>query len=58
MTEKKDLFESNRAWAANMERKRPGFFTDLTEQQTPKYMWIGCSDSRVPANEIVRAEKL
>ena len=53
MTEKKDLFESNRAWAANMERKRPGFFTDLTEQQTPKYMWIGCSDSRVPANEIV-----
>jgi carbonic anhydrase len=48
-----DLFESNRAWAAEMEQRRPGFFTGLANQQKPKYMWIGCSDSRVPANEII-----
>ena len=48
-----DLFASNRAWAAEMQRTRPGFFTNLTAQQRPQYMWIGCSDSRVPANEIV-----
>ncbi|MDI3384221.1 carbonate dehydratase [Xenophilus aerolatus] len=47
-----DLFVHNRAWAAQMERDRPGFFTSLVKQQTPKYMWIGCSDSRVPANQI------
>ena len=47
-----DLFTRNRAWAAEMVRKRPGFFTGLANQQTPRYMWIGCSDSRVPANEI------
>lgn len=47
-----DLFAHNRAWAAQMERDRPGFFTSLVKQQTPKYMWIGCSDSRVPANQI------
>ncbi|MDQ3058239.1 MAG: carbonate dehydratase [Pseudomonadota bacterium] len=47
-----DLFTSNRAWAAQMERERPGFFTSLKSQQSPKYMWIGCSDSRVPANQI------
>jgi carbonic anhydrase len=52
-THLQDLFASNRAWAAEMERKRPGFFTSLTTQQRPQYMWIGCSDSRVPANEIV-----
>ena len=48
-----NLFESNRAWAAEMERSRPGFFTGLANQQKPQYMWIGCSDSRVPANEII-----
>ena len=48
-----DLFTHNRAWAAEMERTRPGFFTGLVKQQTPKFMWIGCADSRVPANEIV-----
>lgn len=48
-----DLFDSNRAWAAEMEERRPGFFTGLANQQKPKYMWIGCSDSRVPANEII-----
>ncbi|MEJ6021704.1 carbonate dehydratase [Ramlibacter sp. PS4R-6] len=47
-----DLFAHNRAWAAQMERERPGFFASLTKQQAPKYMWIGCSDSRVPANQI------
>ena len=47
-----DLFDHNRAWAAQMERERPGFFTGLVKQQTPRYMWIGCSDSRVPANQI------
>ena len=47
-----DLFAHNRAWSAQMERDRPGFFTSLVKQQTPKYMWIGCSDSRVPANQI------
>ncbi|MES2786566.1 MAG: carbonic anhydrase, partial [Pseudomonadota bacterium] len=47
-----ELFTHNRAWAAEMERTRPGFFTSLTKQQTPKFMWIGCSDSRVPANQI------
>ena len=47
-----DLFTYNRAWAAQIERERPGFFTSLKSQQSPKYMWIGCSDSRVPANQI------
>jgi len=41
------------AWAARMELNRPGFFAHLAKQQSPKYLWIGCSDSRVPANEIV-----
>lgn len=52
MSEIADLFAHNRAWAAQMERERPGFFSSLTKQQAPKYMWIGCSDSRVPANQI------
>jgi len=52
----KDLFAHNRAWAAQMERERPGFFTNLKSQQSPKYMWIGCSDSRVPANHITGLE--
>jgi carbonic anhydrase len=51
-----DLFSHNRAWAAQMEAERPGFFTNLTSQQKPKYMWIGCSDSRVPANQITGLE--
>ena len=48
-----DLFEKNRAWAAAMVRRDPKFFQRLTRQQAPRYLWIGCSDSRVPANEIV-----
>ena len=51
-----DLFALNRAWAAQMERERPGFFTNLMAQQKPRYMWIGCSDSRVPANQITGLE--
>ncbi|TXH88936.1 MAG: carbonate dehydratase [Rhodoferax sp.] len=51
-----DIFENNRLWAKAMEDARPGFFTKLTEQQKPQYMWIGCSDSRVPANEIMGLE--
>jgi carbonic anhydrase len=47
-----NLIDNNRQWAARMEQQRPGFFQQLAQQQTPKYLWIGCSDSRVPANEI------
>jgi carbonic anhydrase len=53
MTEIPELFANNRAWAAAMIREDPGFFSRLIAQQAPKYLWIGCSDSRVPANEIV-----
>jgi carbonic anhydrase len=48
-----DLFENNRAWAAEMVRQDPDFFMRLSANQTPQYLWIGCSDSRVPANQIV-----
>jgi carbonic anhydrase len=51
-----ELFAHNREWAAQMERERPGFFTALKAQQQPRYMWIGCSDSRVPANQITGLE--
>jgi len=51
-----DLFAHNRAWAAQIECERPGFFSSLKAQQQPKYMWIGCSDSRVPANQITGLE--
>lgn len=51
-----ELFVHNRRWAARMEAERPGFFTGLMAQQRPKYMWIGCSDSRVPANQITGLE--
>ena len=47
------LFSKNRAWAAEMIRHDPEFFARLTGQQAPRYLWIGCSDSRVPANQIV-----
>ncbi|HEX5724357.1 MAG TPA: carbonate dehydratase [Longimicrobiaceae bacterium] len=47
------LFENNRAWAAEMTRQDPDFFSRLAGQQAPEYLWIGCSDSRVPANQIV-----
>ena len=51
-----ELFVHNRAWAAQMQRERPGFFTRLLEQQNPRFMWVGCSDSRVPANQITGLE--
>jgi len=47
------LIDQNRVWAANIRRRDPEFFPRLARQQTPRYLWIGCSDSRVPANEIV-----
>ena len=47
------LFENNRAWAAQRVERDPAFFERLSRQQTPRYLWIGCSDSRVPANEIL-----
>jgi len=47
------LFAKNRAWAAEMLRRDPEFFERLSRQQAPQYLWIGCSDSRVPANQIV-----
>jgi carbonic anhydrase len=47
------LFENNRTWAIRLTETDPGFFTKLAQQQAPDYLWIGCSDSRVPANEIV-----
>ncbi|MGZ5552955.1 MAG: carbonate dehydratase [Chthoniobacterales bacterium] len=48
-----ELFKNNKAWAARIRQEDPNFFLDLSRQQAPKYLWIGCSDSRVPANEIV-----
>ena len=47
------LFENNRAWAAATTRNDPDFFARLSSQQSPEYLWIGCADSRVPANDIV-----
>jgi carbonic anhydrase len=47
------LLEGNAAWAARMRKRDPQFFERLSQQQSPQYLWIGCSDSRVPANEIV-----
>jgi carbonic anhydrase len=47
------LFENNRRWAQKVTARNPHFFQSLVAQQSPRYLWIGCSDSRVPANEIV-----
>ncbi len=49
----KDLLRNNAEWAARVQREDPGFFQRLSQQQAPKYLWIGCSDSRVPANQVV-----
>src|SRR3954447_25989095 len=46
------LFENNRAWASEMSGNDPRFFERLSQQQAPEYLWIGCADSRVPANQI------
>ena len=53
MSTLKYLIERNLAWATGVREKDPDFFTNLSEQQAPEYLWIGCSDSRVPANQIV-----
>ena len=53
MSSLNQLFENNRAWAAEMTRQDADFFKRLQAQQTPHYLWIGCADSRVPANQIV-----
>lgn len=47
------LFANNQAWAEKISRRHPDFFVELSRQQSPAYLWIGCADSRVPANEIV-----
>ena len=47
------LLRNNREWAERVSREDPGFFERLSKQQAPKYLWIGCSDSRVPANQVV-----
>ena len=49
----KHLFDNNKNWAEKIKDKEPDFFTKLSGQQAPEYLWIGCSDSRVPANQIV-----
>ena len=53
MAELSRLPDANRAWAERVRREDPAFFERLAEQQAPKYLWIGCSDSRVPANQVV-----
>ncbi len=52
-TDLNELLDSNKQWAADTEAREPGFFSRLLKQQTPQYLWIGCADSRVPANELV-----
>ena len=49
----KKLFEQNKKWAEKVKESDPNFFLNLSKQQNPQYLWVGCSDSRVPANEIV-----
>ncbi len=53
MTSLHELLENNRDWAERVRAEDPGFFDRLSKQQAPKYLWIGCSDSRVPANQII-----
>ncbi|KAF0158790.1 MAG: carbonic anhydrase [Ignavibacteria bacterium] len=48
-----NLFENNKLWAGEITKSDPEFFNALSKQQKPEYLWIGCSDSRVPANQIV-----
>jgi carbonic anhydrase len=52
-TQLQELLDSNRLWAKNIQQTNPGFFTGLLKQQAPQYLWVGCADSRVPANELV-----
>ncbi len=52
----KHLFDSNLAWATSIKEKDPEFFSNLSKQQAPEYLWIGCADSRVPANQITNLQ--
>lgn len=56
MRELNNLFENNRAWAEGKRKQDPEVFNRLGKGQTPKYLWIGCSDSRIPANEVLGLE--
>ena len=53
MSDIENLFTQNRAWADSVKAAEPDFFQRLAKTQAPQYLWIGCSDSRVPANEII-----
>src|SRR5690349_10112077 len=53
MRKLRELFQNNQRWADSIRERNPDFFTKLSQQQAPGYLWIGCADSRVPANEIV-----
>jgi len=53
MSQLRELLDRNKAWAERVRQEDPGFFKRLSTQQAPKYLWIGCSDSRVPANQIM-----
>lgn len=53
MSSIKNLFNNNKQWAESVKQSDPHFFKNLSEQQSPDYLWIGCSDSRVPANELL-----
>lgn len=53
MADIQHLFDNNRRWSEKIRRQNPNFFLELSQQQSPAYLWIGCADSRVPANEIV-----
>lgn len=53
MSDLENLFVKNLKWAEDIKQKDPNFFSNLAQQQAPEYLWIGCSDSRVPANQIV-----
>ncbi len=56
MSDPSMLFENNREWAESVKKENPDYFNDLSAQQTPEYLWIGCSDSRIAANQIVGME--
>src|SRR6266850_519113 len=53
MRDLRELLENNRAWSEGLKARDPGFFDAIAQQQTPRYLWIGCSDSRVPATQLV-----
>ncbi|MEO8206803.1 MAG: carbonic anhydrase, partial [Chthoniobacterales bacterium] len=53
MSDIQHILNNNREWATRLKEEEPNYFLTLAKQQSPEYLWIGCSDSRVPANEIV-----